>query len=445
MIRVILIVIATLTAAVGLFAPEEASLNPISIIIYLIAAALFAWLVMQIWHVAGLILKFAVTIACIAFLGIALLSVAENMNAKTEAEVETSGTQTETSKNETTSSSSTAPTINNSTSKKNNLAASNKQEKPAKEQKITSKEKDDLSFFQRLKRKFFISNDQVEKAIEKRKKEEAQQLAQKKREQAKLQEIAKRTGQSSPTQRIKEAVRKNQTPLTPSFNIVYDKKGTPIGKIDNKGLFTHLGKEEAAELLKMVESKKSQTQAQPIKQANVSPRQQILKTQATKIKNIPNKPEPVNPKNNAYNPPPEITPSSDIIKGIATAISGDTISINDHWITLFAIDAPHKAQTCTKFSGELYSCGMSSKRKLELLVNDRRITCKALARTISGDYLAVCSDGQNDIGATMVRTGWALAYRESSDVYVPYELHAQREGQGIWQGRFKKPWEFKSE
>ncbi len=48
-----------------------------------------------------------------------------------------------------------------------------------------------------------------------------------------------------------------------------------------------------------------------------------------------------------------------------------------------------------------------------------------------------------DLGAWMVRQGWALAYRRYSLDYVNEEADAQAARRGIWAGRFVKPWEWR--
>ena len=43
----------------------------------------------------------------------------------------------------------------------------------------------------------------------------------------------------------------------------------------------------------------------------------------------------------------------------------------------------------------------------------------------------------------MVGEGWALAYRDYSEKYVPQENAAREAGKGIWAMRFVSPWEWR--
>ena len=43
----------------------------------------------------------------------------------------------------------------------------------------------------------------------------------------------------------------------------------------------------------------------------------------------------------------------------------------------------------------------------------------------------------------MVGEGWALAYRDYSEKYVPQENAAREAGKGIWAMRFVPPWEWR--
>jgi endonuclease YncB( thermonuclease family) len=50
-----------------------------------------------------------------------------------------------------------------------------------------------------------------------------------------------------------------------------------------------------------------------------------------------------------------------------------------------------------------------------------------------------------DIGAAMVRSGYALAYRSFSQLYVAEEQQASLARNGVWQGSFQPPWEWRQQ
>lgn len=395
MIRITLLVITVLIFSAGLLTPEasetlfsDSGITPIGIIIYLIAGALFSWLVMQIWHLASIILKFAVSLATIAFLGIAVITIVDGINKK---EGENNPTIVEKIQAKLTG----EPEKKEGEEKPKEGEEQTEDEKRTAE--IKAKEEENLSFLEKFKRKFFMSD--------KTPAEQFQNTDANDQADGKVSSSSKRNADIG--------------------KIVYDKQGNKIGKIDSKGNFTQFN-----EITIELNAKRAQIKSsnKPIDMTKYGEK---------------DKPSGLNFTQRMTNPLP-IAPSSELVVGKAEAVSGDTISINGHWVTLFAIDAPHKNQYCYRFSGESYPCGLGSTKKMGDIIKDKKVSCRALAKTSSGDYLAICSDGLNDIGATMVRTGWALAYRDSSDVYAPYEDHARKDAQGIWQGHFTKPWKYQT-
>jgi hypothetical protein len=57
--------------------------------------------------------------------------------------------------------------------------------------------------------------------------------------------------------------------------------------------------------------------------------------------------------------------------------------------------------------------------------------------------VAVCSVGDIDLGAWLVKRGYALAYRRFSLDYVDEEDAARKSKAGIWAGEFVPPWEWR--
>ena len=51
--------------------------------------------------------------------------------------------------------------------------------------------------------------------------------------------------------------------------------------------------------------------------------------------------------------------------------------------------------------------------------------------------------GGEDVNATMVRHGWALAYRRYSTDYEDDEDDARAAKVGLWAGEFMPPWEWR--
>tara|TARA_R110000868_G_scaffold28525_8_gene106932 strand:- start:20470 stop:20982 length:513 start_codon:yes stop_codon:yes gene_type:complete len=137
--------------------------------------------------------------------------------------------------------------------------------------------------------------------------------------------------------------------------------------------------------------------------------------------------------------------AAEAIVGKARVIGGDIIEIDRQQIRLFGIDAPATAQTCTA-AGRAWSCGQNADFALSAIVERQWVYCAPKPGTLDGRVLAVCRlAGGNgpDIGAAMVRQGWALAYRPQSNVYAPEEQAARRAKAGLWVGEFTLPWEWR--
>jgi endonuclease YncB( thermonuclease family) len=77
------------------------------------------------------------------------------------------------------------------------------------------------------------------------------------------------------------------------------------------------------------------------------------------------------------------------------------------------------------------------------LVRGKLVTCRPRGLDIYGRTLAVCFANNQDIGAQMVRQGFARAFYRYSWNYVLEENIARVQRVGIWQGDFQSPWEYR--
>ncbi|WP_101341298.1 thermonuclease family protein [Cereibacter azotoformans] len=130
------------------------------------------------------------------------------------------------------------------------------------------------------------------------------------------------------------------------------------------------------------------------------------------------------------------------LEGPARVIDGDTLEIEGVRVRLFGIDAPERNQTC----GErdlLWSCGEWATERLELLLGGGQVRCTGAERDRYGRLLATCEVDGQDVGARMVRSGAALAYRRYSMRYVGEEGRAQAEGTGVWSGPMQRPEDYR--
>ena len=131
--------------------------------------------------------------------------------------------------------------------------------------------------------------------------------------------------------------------------------------------------------------------------------------------------------------------SAKIIEGKAKIIDGDTIHIEKNKIRLHGIDAPEIDQTCT-IKDKLWNCGIESSLELKKLILDNKISCVVSDIDKYNRYIAECFINNKNINKLMVRNGWAIAYRYYSLDFVGDEKLAEKDKNGLWQGKFQEPY-----
>ena len=97
---------------------------------------------------------------------------------------------------------------------------------------------------------------------------------------------------------------------------------------------------------------------------------------------------------------------------------------------VFAIEPPTGSRICTEATAQ-FVCAEKAREVLEQYASSF-LTC-----TKMGAYAEIeairCRDFQGrDIGARMVRTGWAMPDRSIGDQYIFEEIEAEALGNGIW-------------
>jgi len=131
--------------------------------------------------------------------------------------------------------------------------------------------------------------------------------------------------------------------------------------------------------------------------------------------------------------------------GDFTAIDGDSLRKAGQDTRLFGIDAPELHQLCTAQDGKSYACGQEARRALQGLVRGKKLTCRPVDTDRYGRTVAVCRNGDLDIGREMVRQGFAVAYLRHSLAYAAEEAEARTAKRGIWQGAFEEPEDWRAE
>lgn len=137
-------------------------------------------------------------------------------------------------------------------------------------------------------------------------------------------------------------------------------------------------------------------------------------------------------------------PSPVHVVPLVHVIDGDSLAVRQNGepvtIRLTGIDAAEYRQDCARRDASRWPCGQDARTALERLAGGGPLHCEVAAKDRYNRTLATCRtrpfpDGI-DLGAEMVRLGWAVA---TSDDYLPEEAEAEAQRRGIWQGDFVRP------
>ena len=123
-------------------------------------------------------------------------------------------------------------------------------------------------------------------------------------------------------------------------------------------------------------------------------------------------------------------------------VDGDTVRFGSQLVGLFGIDAPEKGQTCD--DGRWHP-GPPAKKALEDFIAGRPVSCRQVNYDPTNNRpLAQCYAGDDDLQEQMVLAGWAWAYKQYSDRYVPEEKDAMARNVGVHAHRCQPPWEWRA-
>ena len=129
---------------------------------------------------------------------------------------------------------------------------------------------------------------------------------------------------------------------------------------------------------------------------------------------------------------------------ITKVSDGDSLRSGNLRIRIFGVDAPELKQTCQEQNGVSWPCGLAAHQKLTKLIGaDKTLQCAVRDVDRYGRLVMQCFKGVVDVGAEMVRSGHALAYRAFTKIYIAEEHHARSAHRGVWRGTFLSPWEWR--
>ena len=126
---------------------------------------------------------------------------------------------------------------------------------------------------------------------------------------------------------------------------------------------------------------------------------------------------------------------TNIAKGKASIIDGDTIKINDEKIRFGGIDTPEKKQIGHEFS----------KKKLKEKIGKNVVNCfREKKKDPWGRTVAECFINGESISSFMVKNGYACDYvKYSKKKYAKEQEYAKTNKLGIWKMKFNPNWEKK--
>ena len=138
-------------------------------------------------------------------------------------------------------------------------------------------------------------------------------------------------------------------------------------------------------------------------------------------------------------------PATADIQGAPTIIDGDSLEVEGRRFDLFGIDSPEPGTICWKENGDSFDCGRIATTALLDLTAGLEVVCTPLDRPDSnetGAIWATCTADGFNLNRNMVHTGWAIADRSATDVYVDTEHEAKTAKRGLWRWSWKvqPPW-----
>ncbi len=132
------------------------------------------------------------------------------------------------------------------------------------------------------------------------------------------------------------------------------------------------------------------------------------------------------------------------LQGTAKIFDGDTIEVDNQRVRLHGIDAPETGQKCFDASEKPYACGKRAVDALRKLIRGQPVVCTGDHRDEYDRLIAVCETTRANLNREMVARGWAVAFRRYSDDFLEQEVDAFKNGLGIWQGKFQRPYEVRA-
>jgi len=130
------------------------------------------------------------------------------------------------------------------------------------------------------------------------------------------------------------------------------------------------------------------------------------------------------------------------IAGRPRVVDGDTLDFAGRVVRLYGIDAPELDQSC-RAAGRDWPCGLEARWAALNRLSPHWVTCVPRGHDATGTERAVCylaGIGQHDLGAWLLRQGWAVAEPDAEPAYAEAQSAAKAAAIGLWRGSFIAPW-----
>jgi endonuclease YncB( thermonuclease family) len=100
-------------------------------------------------------------------------------------------------------------------------------------------------------------------------------------------------------------------------------------------------------------------------------------------------------------------------------------------IQLLNIEGPTRDAVCKDAEGLRWACGLRARVALHNLLRGTTLSCRSMNDIAAKRFNAYCAIAGDDVGAALVRNGWA---RPRSDAYSAEVAEARRNRAGLWNG-----------
>jgi restriction system protein len=129
---------------------------------------------------------------------------------------------------------------------------------------------------------------------------------------------------------------------------------------------------------------------------------------------------------------------SGYVGGEARVLDAGHLQVEATTVQLVGVDAPGLTQSC-RFAGQAWECGIRAAEELSRWIGDRGVRCLTQGHDEAGRAVGVCYAGTEDVGAWLVKHGWAVADSHTSSRYLPQERRAREGLEGLWRSQFTLP------